>query len=152
MATLAIHYGRKYVNEERHRMETPAETPTAPASSMPRAAKIGHKKSRLGCQRCKTRRVKVRMLWPAKGFVDHCSAANRNQYVGAARDMERNACTLKFDHTCPQLIVQRAFNLEGGALKLPVSQGKAHLPQQICSHAISLNATTPRYRSQKLGD
>lgn len=28
-------------------------------SERPRAAKVGHKKSRLGCQRCKTRRVKV---------------------------------------------------------------------------------------------
>lgn len=36
----------------------PAET-SPPPSSMLKAAKVGHKKSRLGCQRCKTRRVKV---------------------------------------------------------------------------------------------
>lgn len=54
---LAIRHDCKNAEEQSRDMETPARTPSPP--SMPRVAKVGHKKSRLGCQRCKVRRVKV---------------------------------------------------------------------------------------------
>lgn len=72
-------------------------------SGMPRAAKVGHKKSRLGCQRCKARRVKVcgfmLSLLPISSRV-HTDSSNsvmkRNPSVKVAEDMELNVYTLKF--------------------------------------------------------
>lgn len=48
-------------------MDSPSSINNIP--TMPRAAKVGHKKSRLGCQRCKQRRVKVGPLEPCYEFL-----------------------------------------------------------------------------------
>ena len=73
-------------------MESSTETP--PPSNMPRAAKVGHKKSRLGCQRCKTRRVKVSLsALSIRRFANVCSAMKGNRSVGAVKDTLQNAST-----------------------------------------------------------
>lgn len=49
--------------------EISVDCPMNHIPTMPRAAKVGHKKSRLGCQRCKTRRVKVSLSLPHEAFL-----------------------------------------------------------------------------------
>lgn len=126
-----------------------------PQSSQ-KPAKVGHRKSRLGCQRCKQRRVKASTgpLFIAL-LLNVSSATSKNQYVAIALDMVQSVCTSRFaPNKTPQMqVTQRTARPpelgdedQSSYLQLPI---EAHRRSVTCSQIAMQILTTPKYQRRK---
>lgn len=76
---------------------------------------------------------------------------NRNRYVEAVKDMERNVCTLRLGHIYHRQTVQKD-HIRAVDVPIAASHERVLLRRQSYSHETSVNMTTWTYRSRRLED